>query len=73
MTMITPEQIQKGSIVQFKMHWSEEPTPMNTAVVLRIAKDRSWADVKTPYGSKRVPNPDENLKLVTKPLVVHVG
>lgn len=70
--MITHTKIQKGSIVQFKMNWGEEPTPANTSIVLRVAKDRSWADVKTPYGSKRVPNPDENLKLVTEPLNVYI-
>jgi hypothetical protein len=70
--MITHTKIQKGSIVQFKMDWDKEPTPANTSIVLRVAKDRSWADVKTPYGNKRVPNPDQNLKLVTEPLVIRI-
>lgn len=68
--MITHTHIQKNSIVQFKMDWDNEPTPNNTSIVTRVAKDRSWADVHTPFGNKRVPNPDENLKLITQPLVV---
>lgn len=71
--MINHTQIQKGSIVQFEMDWEKEPTSINTSIVLRIAGDRSWADVITPYGSKRVSNPDKNLKLITEPLVVNIG
>lgn len=70
--MITHDRIQKGSIVQFKMDWGKEPTPSNTAIVIRVAKDRSWADVKTPYGSKRIHDPDKNLRLIIEPLVVHI-
>lgn len=62
----------KGAIVQFKMDWGKEPTPSNTSIVTRVAKDKSWADVVTPYGRKRVPNPLENLKVVTEPLVVRI-
>lgn len=60
----------KGAIVQFRMNWGEEPTPGNTSIVTRVAKDKSWADVETPFGKKRVPNPLENLKIITEPLVV---
>jgi len=68
--MITHDRIQKGSIVQFKTDWGKEPTPSNIAIVTRVAKDRSWADVWTPYGRKRVPDPYKNLKLVTKPVAL---
>lgn len=70
--MITHTKIQKNSIVQFRMDWNNEPTPRNTSIVSRVAKDRSWADVCTPFGNKRVKNPDENLKLITQPLVVYI-
>jgi hypothetical protein len=63
-------QLTKGSIVQFKMDWDKQPTPANTSIVTRVAKDSSWADVVTPFGKKRVPNPTENLNIVTEPLVV---
>jgi hypothetical protein len=68
--MITHDKIQAGSIVQFQMDWGKEPTPSNTSIVIRVAKDRSWADVKTPFGTKRVPDPEKYLKLVKEPLVV---
>lgn len=71
--MITHDKIQKGSIVQFKMDWDKEPTPNNTSIISRIAKDRSWADVITPYGRKRVTEPDKNLKLITIPLLVRLN
>lgn len=70
--MITHDIIQRGSIVQFKSDWEDEPTPSNTSIVGRVAKDRSWADVTTPYGTKRVPNPDIHLKLVKEALVVNL-
>lgn len=70
--VIPHDKIQKGSVVQFKMHWGQEPTPANTAIVIRVAKDRSWADVKTIYGNKRVPDPDKNLKLIIEPLIVRI-
>lgn len=50
----------KGATVQFKMNWGETPTPLNTSIVT------------TPYGVKRVPDPLENLKIITEPLVVYV-
>jgi hypothetical protein len=62
----------RGAIVQFKMDWENEPTPGNTSIVTRVAKDKSWADVQTPYGKKRVPNPLEYLKIITEPLIVHI-
>lgn len=70
--MITHGKIQRGSIVQFRADWGKEPTPVNTSIVIRVAKDRSWADVKTPFGSKRVSYPDESLKLITEPLTVYI-
>lgn len=70
--MITHTKVQKGSIVQFKMDWGKTPTPTNTSIVTRVAKDRNWADVTTPFGKKRVPNPDVNLKLVREPLEVRI-
>lgn len=70
MNMITHEQIQKGSVVQFRSDWGQAPTPGNTSLVTRVAKNRIWADVNTPFGNKRIPYPDRNLKLITDPLVV---
>lgn len=67
------DQMEKGAIVQFKMNWEEEPTPSNTSIVTRVAKDKSWADVETPFGKKRVPDPVENLKVITQPLVVYIN
>lgn len=61
-----------GAIVQFKTNWGETPTLFNTAMITRVAKDKSWVDVTTIYGAKRVPNPLENLKIITEPLVVYV-
>ena len=61
-----------GAIVQFRMDWDETPTPDNTAIVTRVAKDKSWADVQTPFGGKRVPNPLENLKIIIVPLTVYI-
>jgi hypothetical protein len=63
--------IERGSIVQFRMNWGEEPTPSNTALVSRVAKDHSWCDVITPFGRKRVPLKD-NLKVITEPLTVYI-
>jgi len=68
-----PKAIERGSIVQFKLDWGKEPTPANTSIVTRVAKDRSWADVITPFGHKRVKNPDANLKLIDEPLTVYIG
>ena len=65
-------ELKRGAIVQFKMDWGQEPTPENTSIVNRVAKDGSWADVITPFGRKRVPNPKENLKIITTPLVIHI-
>jgi len=62
--------MKRGDIVQFRCDWDEEPTPGNTSIIRRVAKDGSWADVKTPYGSKRVPHPGTHLKIITRPLVV---
>jgi hypothetical protein len=62
----------RGAIVQFKMDWDKEPTPANTSIITRVAKDKSWADVTTPFGKKRVPNPIENLKIITEPLNVYI-
>lgn len=70
--MIGHTLIQKGSIVQFRMDWDKEPTPNNTSIVSRVAKDRSWADVNNSFGRKRVPEPDKNLKLITIPLLVRI-
>lgn len=70
--MITHDKIKRGSIVQFRVDWDKEPTPANTSIVERVAKDRTWADVHTPFGNKRIPFPDRNLKLITEPLVVHL-
>ena len=64
--------IAKGAIVQFKADWGKTPTPDNTAIVTRTAKDKSWADVETPFGKKRVPNPTQYLKVITEPLVVYL-
>jgi hypothetical protein len=63
--------IERGTIIQFRADWGEVPTPRNTALVSRVAKDRSWCDVITPFGRKRVPIKD-NLKVITEPLTVYV-
>ncbi|MBD8037124.1 hypothetical protein H9635_10235 [Solibacillus sp. A46] len=65
-------ELKKGAIVQFRVDWNSEPTPANTSTVNRVAKDKSWVDVNTPFGSKRVRNPLENLKIITDPMVVHI-
>jgi len=65
-------QIEKGATVQFRSDWGKTPTPGNTSIVTRVAKNKSWADVVTPYGRKRVPNPSEHLKVITEPLVVQI-
>lgn len=47
--------LKKGDIIQFRSG--------DLATIKRVAKDRSWADVDCGFWSKRVPDPDENLKL----------
>lgn len=65
-------EIERGAIVQFRVDWENEPTLANTGIVKRVAKDKSWADVSTLFGKKRVKNPSENLKVITEPLVVYI-
>lgn len=62
-------EIKKDAIVQFRENWNEKPTQNNIAIVKRVAKDKSWADVETPFGKKRVMEPYLNLKVVTVPLI----
>ena len=64
--------MKRGDIVQFKSDWGYEPTPGNTSIIKRVAKDSSWADVITPYGGKRVPEPGKHLKIITEPLIVYI-
>ena len=62
--------MKRGDIVQFKCDWDKEPTPGNTSIVRRVAKNGEWVDVITPYGSKRVTDPNKHLMTVVQPLVV---
>jgi len=62
--------MKRGDIVQFKCNWGSEPTPGNTSIIRRVGAN--WADVKTPYGTKRVPDPEKHLKVVTEPLTVYL-
>jgi len=65
-------EIKRGAMVQFKADWENEPTLANTGIIKRVAKDKSWADVSTLFGNKRVKKPSENLKVITEPLVVYI-
>ena len=65
--------MKRGYIVQFKCDWDKEPTPGNTSIIKRVAKDGEWVDVATPYGTKRVPEPEKHLKVITEPLVVNLA
>ena len=66
------DELKKGAVVQFSANWGEEPTMFNTAQVTRMARDRSWADVSSVWGNKRVPNPDRYMRVVTDPIVIYV-
>ena len=64
--------MKRGDLVQFPADWGKTPTPGNTSLVTRVARDGSWVDLVTPYGRKRVPNQGQ-LKAVTGPLEVIIG
>ncbi len=61
--------MKRGDIVQFKSDWDSEPMPGNTSIISRVGK--GWADVITPYGRKRIPEPEKHLKIITQPLIVY--
>ena len=65
--------MKRGDIVQFVSDWGQEPTPGNTSIIKRVAKSGEWADVVTPYGSKRVTNFEKYLKVIKEPLVVYIS
>ena len=62
--------MEKGNIVQFRCDWGSEPTPGNTSIISRVGK--GWVDVITPYGRKRVPEPEKHLKVITGALTVYI-
>lgn len=47
--------LKKGDLIKFS-----DGSP---GLIIRMAKDRSWADIDCGSWSKRVPEPDKHLKL----------
>lgn len=61
MTLTREEIIKKGDLIKFASG--------DVGKIKRVAKDRSWADVDCGFWSKRVPNPDKNLRLYEGPTI----
>ncbi|NEX77389.1 hypothetical protein G4Z05_00545 [Bacillus thermocopriae] len=57
-------EVKKGDIIMFISDLGEFPTQLNTARVTRVAKDKSWVDISSIWGRKRVPNTDYNFKVI---------
>lgn len=58
--------VQKGDRIMFRSNFGEKPSVMNTAIVTRAAKDRSWVDVESVWGRKRVPVLDDNFRVIKR-------
>lgn len=57
-------EVKKGDVIMFQANFEEAPNKINTARVTRVAKDKSWVDVFSFFGSKRIPNLGDNFKVV---------
>lgn len=64
--------MKKGDWVQFRGDWGKPAVLRDLGCVTRVAKNGSWADVRTQYGRKRIPNPGQNLRVIENCEVVTV-
>lgn len=62
-------ELKKGVDVIFKANYGEVPDKFNTARVVRVAKDKSWIDVTSFWGRKRVPNNGDNFKVLNVEII----
>jgi hypothetical protein len=62
------EGLKKGVKIHFHKMISdyEQPYWANTATVERVAKDKSWIDISSFWGRKRIPVTDDNFRIINQ-------